>query len=94
MTWLTANSGAAAGALMSIGIGVPSLYDEWPAQYTSAISICFWTAAESVLAFCIYVLVFTLVATGFSTVVATVLAILVTTSLSIGVQLHRAWTGS
>lgn len=85
------DTGAGIGAVMSIGIGVPSLYDEWPAQYTSAVKTCLWTAVESILAFCLYVLVFTLVGAGFSTVVATVLAILVTTSLPIGIQFHRAW---
>jgi hypothetical protein len=85
--WTT---GAGVGALLGVGIGVPSLYDEWDAD-TTATAALLWATLASVVALGFYALAFVgLTRLGVATGLSDGLAGGATVALAIVFSLYRA----
>jgi hypothetical protein len=83
-------AGAGVGALLGVGIGVPSLYDEWGADTTAATALL-WAVLASVVALDFYALVFVgLTRLGVGPSLGDGLAGGATVALAIAFSLYRA----
>ncbi|WP_435078202.1 hypothetical protein [Halococcus sp. AFM35] len=86
----TAGAVSGVGALLGVGIGVPSLYDEWNAD-TTATTALLWAVLASAVALGFYVLVFVgLTWLGVSRSLGDGLAGGATVALAIAFSLYRA----